>query len=114
MKLHFFGFIPIPVGHRVEVIWYRKPNKSLLGKMFRDSAFEEHLLIDLDTGIRYGGNWLYSNSSVRHVEVINLKEHVLLPELIQVRKVTGTVISCSIVPFSGDHTETELHIKPSE
>ena len=110
MKLNIIGICPIPVGHQVEVMWYKELKNSLFG-----SATEEEipmpLVVDLNTGIHYADRRLYTDKVSVFPLKINIPEHRLRPGLIQYKKITGAVTYCSIVQIDDLHFETELSIE---
>ena len=114
LQIITLGKVAIPVGHRVEIVHYQlvKMSTGLFSSGKRQTEeVAEPLITDLDTGIRYGHASHYHNSWSTKIDDVNLSKHDLLPGLVVLKKITGTVRSCSVVRFS-EHEETELCIQP--
>jgi hypothetical protein len=49
---------PVPVGHRVEVRWFRTTTRGLFGES-REERPAEPVILDLDTGIEWASDHAY-------------------------------------------------------
>ena len=113
MKLNLFGHIAIPVGHHVTVTWYKELQSSFFGPS-KEVELKFPLVVDVDTGIRYGHKSFYTDKRSFSPVNINIESHQLRSEVTPIQTIKGTVTACSIVPISDLHVETELHIEISQ
>ncbi len=97
---------PIPVGHRVEVRFYKGSKRGHLGTVEPDVRPLEPLVLDLDSGIRYGGHWLFSSAGVDH-HVVNVNSDGIRADLEVVEIVTGRVRGCQVVTVNSTGLSVE-------
>ena len=79
------------------------------GKRGRDEAGGGPLgarVIDLDSGIRYGGHWLFSSAGVDH-HVVNVTSDGIRADLEVVEIVTGRVRGCQVVTVNSTGLSVE-------
>jgi hypothetical protein len=115
-RILLIGAFPIPVGHEVEITWYRIETAatSLLGKdKTKVQPLHSPEVRDLTTGIRYAIYAQFSDGGAYKPGSINLQRHETRPGLVADQKVAGKVVSCSIVDLrwssrSSSQVETEL------
>jgi hypothetical protein len=110
---------PIPVGHRVELRWYRKLVTGLLSGQRYESMPAQPVVRDLDTGIVYGDFDVFW----RHGPVMQIPynaptalEWEVLPEHQLEYQVVGRVAGCRIAThrLSPDfHFQTTLVVEPA-
>ena len=105
---------PIPVGHRVELVWYEIVVAGLFGKS-RNERPHEPVITDLDTGIVYVSDRLFVTAGMkRPKEPLEVSEQ-LDAGAKEVRRVRGVVRGCRVVTirsFSDADLQTELTIAP--
>ena len=117
-RIQLIGSFPIPVGHEVEIIWYREERLrvGLLGEKIVSDDVEAPCIEDRTTGIRWGVFKHYSDGEAIRTGSLNVSSHELRDALKVRERVAGTVRRCSIVDirFEGarDHIqwETELEL----
>ena len=88
---------PIPVGHRVEVLFFIKTGGVFKKK---ETLEEKHPLIrDLDSGIEYGSYWHYKKMIAMSEAAYTPEEYPLplRPELEVGRKIIGMVTHCRVL-----------------
>ena len=115
-RVQLIGPVPIPVGHRVEITWYQGEEVTtglLGGDKKKVTPIETPMVIDIDTGIRYGLLAHFDEGSAYRGGQINVAEHRLRDNLVSTERVTGKVTACSIaqIRFEGrgyEQSETEL------
>lgn len=114
MKIDVVASVPVPVGHRITVRWYRLKSRGLFGGESEESRPAQPEVEDLDTGIVYTSDWVLETSGVKgHREPLRVSEG-LKPGIEEERSVTGRVTACRIVTvlWSDYHVQTELTIEP--
>ena len=96
--LHFQGYAPIPVGHRVEITWFEQETTRLFGGNTRE-RFEHPMVRDLETGIVYQTTRMVSDTrAVYHDRVEYPLEPLLDAGETRIAKVTGCrVLSAPVV-----------------
>ncbi len=117
-RVHILGRVPIPVGHQACVTWYTSESTSigfLGGKKTESRRLVDPVIVDLDTGIRYGVWEHYVAGGGFRNGIINVDEHTLRSELVVAEQISGKVTGCSIVDIrleglGGSQAETEIEI----
>lgn len=102
---------PIPVGHRVEIRWFRKTTRGLLGAS-HDERPSKPVILDLDSGIEWGTD--HANPSQDRVK----RRHQPLaladtPAGEVTRLLRGVVRSCRVLhsrSFSEHDVQTEVTV----
>lgn len=112
---------PIPVGHRVELIWHREPAEKAFfssKRSFGPAIPSKPVVRDLDTGIVYGplDHFMTKTSGYSTDEVRPLSEEVVggLPVA---GALTGRVVTCRVLSQQGYQQgvsviQTTLGIEP--
>ncbi|MEM9187785.1 MAG: hypothetical protein AAGF12_01315 [Myxococcota bacterium] len=121
-RVQLIGAYPIPMGHRVEVTWYQAEEMatSFLGQDKKKvEKIDAPVLVDVDTGVRYGLLAHFDEGSGYYGGRINIEQHTLRSNLVPIRSLKGTVVSCSIaqIRFEGrgfEQDETELVIETGD
>lgn len=105
--------VPIPVGHRVEVTFYRRPKRSTWdGRVVAydgERTREEAVVRDLETGILHGKHWHFC-------EDIRAADYDPEPPAGYVvdARFTARVVACQIVHLEGElSAETVLLLEPA-
>ena len=93
---------PVPVGHQVEIRWYKKQIKGLLsGKRWQEFPHSP-IIQDLDSGIVYGTFDCFWDPGVAATLSMDspteLSEQVL-PQLELQKAVKGEVVACRVATF---------------
>jgi hypothetical protein len=117
-RIVLIGAFPIPVGHVVEITWFRIETAAtgLLGKhKTKVESLHSPQVRDLTTGIRYAVHAQFSDGVGFKPGSINLQRHEDRPGLVVDQRAAGSVVSCSIVDLRWDargssQIETELVI----
>lgn len=126
--IQLIGHVPIPQGHRVELVWYQEvvvQSRLFGGETTEVKELRDPVVTDLSTGIRYGAlvHFVSPHGSIfgHSSGTINVKTHTLRADLTPVRTLRGTVRSCSVVAlrdaFGQGYTEdveTQLEIEADE
>jgi hypothetical protein len=99
--------VPLPVGHRVEVLTFRKPQRSAWDGSIKhwegDIPEREMVVRDLVTGIFYGMEWHFRESPTDRGGATPLAG------LILVDRFEGTLAACRIMALGIDgRQETQL------
>ena len=95
-SVRMLGLAPIPVGHRVEVRWFRKKRSLFLGAAeYVEKPFQP-LIMDVETQITYGTEWHYVDGALRHLDV-NVQVPDVRSPLEMQRLLRGTVLACTVV-----------------
>jgi len=113
-RIDFVYSAPIPVGHRVQVTWFRVSKSGLLGKRSDDRPFEPAIK-DLETGIEYVSDFTLPHSGAKLPDVpLDVRNEP--PEGAEVETVLeGRVAFCRVVTIRGfaDYdVQTTLVIDP--
>jgi hypothetical protein len=93
-RIVLIGAFPIPVGHQVEITWYRVETAatSLLGKdKTKVQPLHSPEVRDLTTGIRYAIYAQFSEGAAYKPGSINLQRHEVRPGLVADQRVAGKV-----------------------
>jgi hypothetical protein len=108
---------PIPLGHRVEVTWYRRPELDFWGTESPSSGRKvpgEPALRDLDTGVLYGPDWIFAeriappSSIAPRPMALEAREGLVVAE-----QVTGRVRYCRVAYQHGEWPlQTTLLVEP--
>jgi hypothetical protein len=128
MKVEVLGPIPIPVGHRVRVRWFRKKVTGLFGGVTTESHPTQPQVEDLDTGIVHSFDWQYKSGGRVQEKEGDAAEvwpsrfrEVLDDGIEEERTALGRVTGCRIfTSVSSGHlagtcfTQTELTLAPEE
>lgn len=103
---------PVPVGHRVEVVWYEEVSRGLVpGQERVDDREHQPLITDLDTGVAYGSDWVWGVSRRRRPDVPYEIGGRPRSELRVQKKVTGMVRACRMVTIRGyPELEVQTHL----
>lgn len=111
--VHILGLAPVPVGHRVEIRWYREQVISRLGGMQVVDAPQRPWLKDLDTGIVWAAHWIFHQGGVFN-DRVNVGTMEARREIELTRTLTGRVLATQVVTVNtSDMTiETMLVIAP--
>ena len=93
---------PVPVGHQVEIRWYKKQVKGLLsGKRWEDFPHTP-IIQDLDSGIVYGTfDFFWDHGAAVALDMdspTKLNEQVL-PQLELQKTVRGKVVACRVATY---------------
>ena len=115
-RVHLIGPVPIPVGHRVEITWYQEEETTtglLGGDKTKVTPIETPVVVDVETGVRYGLLAHFDEGSAYRGGQINIQEHRLRDSLVSTEHLVGKVTACSIaqIRFEGrgyEQSETEL------
>ena len=113
--VHVLGLAPIPVGHRVEIRWYREiVTTAVGGRQIREEP-QQPWIKDLDTGVIYAAHWLFVAGGV-YGDRVNVGTREIRPTLEPTRALTGRVLSTQVVTVnSSDMTiETMLVVAPDQ
>ena len=93
---------PVPVGHQVEIRWYKKQIKGLLSGTRWQEFPHSPVIKDLDSGIVYGTFDCFWDSGVAATLKMDspteLGEQVL-PQLELKKTVTGKVAACRVATY---------------
>jgi NAD(P)H-hydrate repair Nnr-like enzyme with NAD(P)H-hydrate epimerase domain len=105
---------PIPVGHRVELVWYEVVVDGLFGTSRKERPHEP-VITDLDTGIVYVSDRLLVTPGMKRPKEPLEVSDGLDGDAKEVRRVRGVVRACRVVTirsFSDVDLQTELTIAP--
>ena len=104
MKINILGTVPVPVGHRVTVRWFRKTSKGLFGGKNEEQHQTQPLIEDLTTGIVHAFDWHYDfielvkDEEGQYSDLYPSKWSDTLGEgVVEERAITGTVKACRII-----------------
>lgn len=113
MKLVVVLLAPVPVGHRVEVVWYAEVSRGLVpGQERVDEREHQPLITDLDTGIAHGSDFVWGVSRRRRPDVPFELGDAPRAELRVQRRVTGVVRACRLVTIRGfPDLEVQTHLE---
>ena len=114
--LHMHGAVPIPIGHRVEVVvYYATTGSGFFGGGAPAPMHETPLLTDLETGVRYG-------TLPQFHPPVNMYTHgqlfraspTPLPTLQEHSRWVGKVVVCNVLhlQLQGGDIQTTLVVEP--
>ena len=107
--------VPIPVGHRVVIRWYRSETKGLFGKKAKERAYQP-VITDLDTGIEYTSDFTHDGGDgmKRPDTPIAIADAVGATFVVE-REVTGRVTACRVVHVRGySELDVQTHLSIDE
>ncbi|WAS96216.1 hypothetical protein [Nannocystis punicea] len=105
---------PVPVGHRVELVWYEIEVSGLFGAS-RKPRPHEPVVTDLDTGVVYVSDRVLETPGMKAPDEPLAVSDGLARVAKPVRRVRGIVRACRVVTirsFSDIDVQTELTIAP--
>lgn len=93
---------PVPIGHQVELRWYRKQVKGVLsGKKWKEFPYSP-IIKDLDSGVVYGTfDFFLDKSTAVAIDMDRptiLSEEVL-PQLELKKSIKGKVTACRVATY---------------
>ncbi|MCB9687994.1 MAG: hypothetical protein H6735_23340 [Alphaproteobacteria bacterium] len=91
--------VPVPVGHRVRITWYREEGTGFFGKGTREDDTRPRVE-DLDSGVVYEPYWLVDDSG----GAVRLSEWMRIgggPALTLDRTLEGKVRACRVITYAG-------------
>ena len=118
MKVNIVTVLPLPVGRRVSVRWYRKKSKGLIYGEDIESHPNEPLIEDLETGVVYAFDWLYDATSGKDARRDPYSfNDAFIHGVEEERAVIGRVAACRVFTIIDPGTsvrtmQTELTITP--
>lgn len=78
---------PIPLGHKVEVVQFKKKDKILIGPWIKD----------IDTGIEYGMDFHYEDRGFLHFDKLTVWPVDIRSDIDVDKKITGTITRCRVL-----------------
>lgn len=108
---------PVPVGHRLEVIYYRRPGTGGIFGSKPRSEPHQPLLRDLDTGIEYISDFALGSVGAKYPSQPLAVGDDVVAELEVERRIVGKVRSCRVITvrgFSEFDVQTQLSIEPDD
>jgi hypothetical protein len=111
--LHFRGYAPIPVGHRVELTCFMRSH-LLSGS---SPAWDSLMVRDIDTGIVYQQPWHTTGSVATSLDRIDYPLEAA-PGLAVAGRLEARVLACRVMSYTGGNNErmmlsTTLVIEPA-
>lgn len=108
---------PIPVGHRVRVVWHQLNEPGIAGQVRTDERPHQPMIEDLDTGVTYWTDWPVGTDRRRsHEEPFDIRFD--LRDGLEVERVLeGTVRACRVVTVRGYadlDVQTHLVVEPDD
>lgn len=102
---------PVPVGHRVQVRWYLRPDAGVWADRL-ERVPEQPCVDDLDTGIRYAPLWMVATNRPAVGPWFPIG-HEPAPDLVEDTTLVGRVEACvvSTVESTGQ-VQTLLLVRP--
>ena len=105
---------PIPVGHRVEVLWFTEEVEGIFSGSKTHVYDAEPYIKDLDTGIEYASHraFVHGGMKMSH-QPLEVGEQAN-PSLRVSHRIVGVVRRCRVitcVAFSGDPLQTHLDVE---
>ena len=94
-KLLLRQLAAVPLGHDVEVRFFRRPKRSAwdgsVKKLAGEPTDDEAVVRDRDTGVLYGRDWHFQ------LGLDSRREEDACPELVEIETLEGRVTSCQVV-----------------
>lgn len=116
MDLVVVYLAPIPLGHRVRVVWHHleQPGRGG-GPNHVDTRPHQPWITDLDTGVQYRTDWAVGSDRRRVPDDPYVLGAALTPDHRVERELVGTVTRCIVTTVRGWpalELQTELQIEP--
>lgn len=113
--VHVLGLAPVPIGHRVEIRWYREMVATPLGGRQVREEPQQPWIKDLDDGVIYAAHWLFHQGGV-FSDRVNVGSRDVRSSLELTHSLVGRVLSTQVVTVNtSDQTiETMLVIAPDQ
>lgn len=105
---------PIPLGHRVELVWYDVVESGLFSDS-RKTRPHEPVVTDLDTGIVYLSDRVLDAPGIKSPDKPLAVSEGIVEGAQAVRRLRGIVRACRVITirrFSEIDLQTELTISP--
>ena len=102
--------VPIPVGHRVEVVWHEEVRPGLAGQTRVDWRPHQPVIRDLDTGVEYATDWGFGHGGRSGPDLPGEVEEELLADFRVRERRTGIVRRCRVVTVHTQRTEVQTHL----
>jgi len=93
------GYAGVPVGNVVEVRWYRREKKGLLGALDTFEHDEMPIVVDLDTGVWFGSEWHFVPGRIKH-DGLNDARFEVRDSLRVIRVLRGRVRACRVITMT--------------
>lgn len=92
--LHLPFLATVPVDHRVELRYYDQDRQGLLN--VKKVSHPDPVVVDLDSGIEYGPDWLYEDREAYHHEIEPYPDEPGAPFTLRTT-LTGRVTRCRVI-----------------
>ncbi|MCB9694813.1 MAG: hypothetical protein H6736_23625 [Alphaproteobacteria bacterium] len=118
MQLVVMYVAPIPVGHRVRVVWHEEVQRGLVpGQERTDDRPHQPVLEDLDTGVIYASDWAFGAGRRKRPDQPYDVGQRPMADFRVAREITGRVAACRVITVRGYpelDVQTHLHIDHGE
>jgi hypothetical protein len=120
MMLQVFGAVPLPVGRRVSVRWYKKTTPGVFSPNVEERPTQP-AIEDLETGVVYSFEWMYDVKWGEPDEPPTYSEP-LEKGIEETRSIVGRITSCRVLTSSNTghlrgtyttHTELVITEEPA-
>lgn len=88
---------PIPIGHKVELIQFKKIEKSIFSKKETEKVLLGIWIKDQDTGIEYGMDFHYEDRSSVNFNKVSVWPIDIRQDLEIDKKIIGRIVRCRIM-----------------
>lgn len=109
--------VPIPVGHRVTVRWYRHESSGFLGGKKTKQREYEPVIVDHDTGIEWVSDFAHDGGDgMKRPDAPIAMSDTPASGFVVDREVSGRVTACRVVhirAYSEIDVQTHLEIEAS-
>ncbi len=88
---------PIPLGHKVEIIQFKKKKKNISGNKETEKILIGPYIKDLDTGIEYGMDFHFEDRSLMNFNKVTVWPIDIRNDLEIDKKIEGSITRCRIL-----------------
>lgn len=107
--------VPIPVGHRVSIVWHEVNASGLFGGKKAETKRYQPIITDLVTGVEYLSEWLLGSTGIKHPDTpVRMQDDVRADATVY-SEIRGTVRRCRVITIRGFaeyDVQTVLDIEP--
>lgn len=108
---------PIPIGHKVEVIQFKKKEKSIFNSKESEKVLIGLWIKDIDTGIEYGMDFHYEERNTVNFNKVTVWPIDIRSDLEIDKKIEGRITRCRILTMRSSMNwlmQTRLQIEQDD
>ena len=101
---------PVPVGHRVEITWFKRAKPALFGSGEQVLDEDEPYIRDLDSGIVYTVPWHHTGKPYT-LQSDRYGDDAIAPTNEATARVVGRLVACRVVTVTPETSSASTHFQ---